>query len=54
MAEHRMVHIRLPRDLHKRIQHRCVDEEISIQHYVLALIEHDMKGFRLTGQKRRK
>lgn len=54
MDEHRMVHIRLPRDLHKRIQHRLVDEETSIQRYVLALIERDMKGYRKAGNRRRK
>ena len=49
MDEHRMVHIRLPRDLHKRIQYRCVDEESSIQRYVLSVIEKDMKRFTKKG-----
>ena len=54
-ASMRMVHILIPKDLHKRLQLRCVYQEISIQKYVAGLIERDMNRYKLPGEgKRRK
>ena len=56
-ANLRMVHILISKTVHKRLQLRCVYEEISIQKYVAGLIERDMNPYRLPGEakgKRRK
>ena len=41
----RMIHIRLPKDLHRQVRYRCINEEESVQRYVLGLIERDMKKY---------
>ena len=46
----KMIHIRLPRVLHRRVRHRCVDQDVSIQSYVLALIERDMEVYQRSGK----
>ena len=47
----RMVHILIPKDLHRLVRIRCADEECSIQQYVLGLIDRDMKGYKMPGRK---
>ena len=39
----RMIHIRLSPELHKRLRHRVVDDDTSIQEWVAALRERELK-----------
>ena len=51
-AKMRMVHILLPKDLHRRVRLRCVYEDKSIQDYVAGVIERDMRRWKEPGTRR--
>ena len=51
----KLIHIRLPEGLHRRVRLRCVYADQSIQNYVEMLITRDMKAYKLPSEgKRRK
>lgn len=39
----RMLHIRLPEEMHRKIRFICADRDIAIQTYVIELIKKDFK-----------
>ncbi|MBK6766750.1 MAG: hypothetical protein IPG71_10660 [bacterium] len=42
--QEKMLHIRIPVDLLKRLRHRVVEQETSLQRYVARLIENDLSA----------
>ena len=43
MEKIRMLHLRFPEEMHRKIRFICADEDISIQAYVRKLIEKDLE-----------
>jgi hypothetical protein len=41
-SQERMIHIRLPEDVHKCMRIRVAEEDTTIQHWVAALVEREL------------
>lgn len=41
----RKIHVSLAEELHKRVRIRCACEDVSIQDYVVSVIEKDMSSY---------
>jgi predicted HicB family RNase H-like nuclease len=44
MIKSKMVHIRLDKEMHKKLLYLCIEKEISIQKYVERLIKDDIEN----------
>ena len=50
----RMIHIRLKPDTHRRLRVRAAEEDVTIQDWVMELIERELSGFSLANRRARK
>jgi predicted HicB family RNase H-like nuclease len=46
VREGQMIHVRLPKDVHRLLRVRVAEDETRIQDWVAALIEKELKGGR--------
>ena len=44
MIKSKMIHIRLNKEIHKKLLYLCIEKETSIQKYVEGLIKDDIKN----------
>jgi len=43
MDKVKMIHIRLDKEMHKKLLHLCIEKEISVQKYIEGLIKDDIE-----------
>jgi predicted HicB family RNase H-like nuclease len=48
----RMIHVRIPEDLHKRLRIRAAETEVTMQDWVAEAIKNEL-GCQETGKKRK-
>lgn len=54
MKKVKLIHIRLPEEIHKKVRIKCAYEDISIQGYIKNLVSEDVAEYVIENPRKKK
>jgi len=52
--KNKLIHIRLPEDIHKKVRVKCAYDDISMQNYIKNLISENVAEYEIENPKKKK